>query len=114
MITFLGVHFKKPQPTKLNSAWGSDGFYSKLGFEASPTRINELSKILSSKERDLNSFKKYAKESHEYDEIIRELEADVADYRKAVNDPVGAGNPGGGQILFFTPTPENVAKLFSK
>ena len=99
----------------LRSAWGSDGFYNKLGFELGESKMREMKNSLARAERELKFFKKSKSEGCDmWDDEISRLEEEIIDLKKDLQNPVMAHSGKWSQDLFFTPTPENVAKLFSK
>lgn len=93
----------------LESAWNSGGFYKKLGFEVCSGQAARYEKELAKAKKALRYIeqREASGETHLIPEGYKE---DVLDSIEHYSDPIGTGDC----LLFFTPTPENIAKLFSK
>lgn len=93
----------------LQAAWDSPGFYEKLGFENNPKVIETEKKVLKNLESRLKYFDFYGGDYEQCYATKEELLADVLKQRKLVEHvPCQQGD------LYFTPTEENLAKLFAK
>lgn len=93
----------------LQAAWDSPGFYEKLGFENGPEVMKTEKSILKNLESRLRYFEKYGADIEEEYATKEELLADVLKQRKLLEHvPCQQGD------LYFTPTEENLAKLFAK
>ena len=97
----------------LESAWGSGGFYKQLGFEVPSGKIAEIKEELEYVTNRYNKLVEMKREGKTIsDDVIKEVKTEMEDLQARLNDPISTSE--GIQKLCFTPTPENVAKLFSK
>lgn len=93
----------------LQAAWDSPGFYEKLGFENNPRVLESAKSELKHLESRLKYFEKYGEDIDEEFTTKAELLEEVLEQRKLVSHiPCQQGE------LYFTPTEENLAKLFAK
>lgn len=97
----------------LESAWGSGGFYKKLGFEVGQNDLNFEKQMVEQAEKFLDRLtKRKASGESIPDSWFDHAQSELQRCRANLADPIRTGQ--GSQALFFTPTPENLAKLFSK
>lgn len=93
----------------LQAAWDSPGFYEKLGFENDPRVLESAKRELKSLESRLMYFESNGIDCYEEFTTKAEFLKEIQEQKKLISHiPCKQGN------LYFTPTEENLAKLFAK